>query len=211
LEGYTAAYVGVVRRALARPGLVLVAAIAVLVGSYTLYSVLGRGVEFFPQVEPSQAMLNIHARGDLSVLERDLLVREVEARILDMPEFETVYARSGVGFGGETEEDIVGRIQLRYVDGTERRPSEEILRDVRRRTADLAGVMIEPEEQESGITSGKPIQLELRSREPERLPAAVARIRQGMDEIGGLVDVTDSRPIPGIDWRLEVDRELAAR
>ncbi len=211
LEGYTAAYVGVVRRALARPGLVLVAAIAVLVGSYTLYSVLGRGVEFFPQVEPSQAMLNIHARGDLSVLERDLLVREVEARILDMPEFETVYARSGVGFGGETEEDIVGRIQLRYVDWTERRPSEEILRDVRRRTADLAGVMIEPEEQESGITSGKPIQLELRSREPERLPAAVARIRQGMDEIGGLVDVTDSRPIPGIDWRLEVDRELAAR
>src|SRR5690606_38374211 len=112
---------------------------------------------------------------------------------------------------GETEEDIVGRIQLRYVDWTERRPSEEILRDVRRRTADLAGVMIEPEEQESGITSGKPIQLELRSREPERLPATVARIRQGMDEIGGLVDVTDSRLIAGIDWRLEVDREVAAR
>jgi len=32
-----------------------------------------------------------------------------------------------------------------------------------------------------------------------------------MERIGGLIDIVDSRPIPGIDWRLEVDREEAAR
>jgi multidrug efflux pump len=70
---------------------------------------------------------------------------------------------------------------------------------------------VEPQGQESGVTSGKPIQIELSSRQPELLPDAVAKLRAGLDEIGGVVDVTDSRPIPGIDWKMEVDRAQAAR
>src|SRR5690606_37456819 len=37
------------------------------------------------------------------------------------------------------------------------------------------------------------------------------RIREGLDRIDGLIDITDSRPIPGIEWRLRVDRDQAAR
>src|SRR5690606_41724270 len=48
-------------------------------------------------------------------------------------------------------------------------------------------------------------------RRPELLPDAVARIREGLDRIDGLIDITDSRPIPGIEWRLRVDRDQAAR
>jgi multidrug efflux pump len=32
-----------------------------------------------------------------------------------------------------------------------------------------------------------------------------------MDEQGGYVDVEDDRPLPGVEWRIEVNRELAAR
>ncbi len=82
---------------------------------------------------------------------------------------------------------------------------------MRQRTAGLAGLVVEPEVQESGITSGKPIQIELSAADTTLLPLAVQQIRDGMEELGGFIDVSDSRPLPGIDWRIEVNREIAAR
>ncbi|MFO7286190.1 MAG: efflux RND transporter permease subunit [Gammaproteobacteria bacterium] len=204
-------YIGVLRRLIEHPGKVLLAGTAFLVGVYAAYAAFGRGFEFFPSVEPTQAAIKIRARGDLSVAERDALVREVEQRILGMPEIESVYSRTSVRFGSEDEEDLIGRIQLRYVDWKLRRPSAEILREIRERTADIAGIVIETEEQDTGLTQGKPIQIEISSRRPELLPEAVAKIRAHLDRMPGLIDITDSRPIPGIEWRLSVDRAEAAR
>jgi len=82
---------------------------------------------------------------------------------------------------------------------------------VRQRTADIAGIIIEARKQEHGPPVGKPVQLELSSRFPELLPDAVARVRAAMDAIGGFVDVEDSRPVPGIEWQVAVDRAQAAR
>ena len=211
VRGGTAAYIALLRAALAHPSKVLALAVALLAGSIALYGWLGRGYEFFPEIEPEVAMLNIHARGDLSVDERDLLVRTVEERILDMPEYESVYARSGIRLGNDVEEDVVGRIQLDFIDWWLRRPAEELFTEIRSRTAGLAGIIVAPQAQESGIVEGKPIQLELSSRRPELLSDAVARLRAGLDEIGEFIDITDSRPVPGIDWKMEVDREQAAR
>lgn len=210
-KGATRTYLNFLDRCLKRPFSSLGVAMLVLVGVMMLWSAFGKGVEFFPAIEPEVAQLNIHARGDLAVLERDALVREVEARILDMPEYKSVYARSGVRMGNDTAEDIIGRIQLQFVEWNKRRPAAEIMEDVRKRTADLAGIIVEPEVQESGITSGKPIQLELSSVDPALLNKALEDIRAGMAQLGGFVDITDNRPLPGIDWRIEVDRQEAAR
>jgi multidrug efflux pump len=207
----TAGYISVLRHALKRPFMVLVLACVFLVGTFVLYEKVGRGVQFFVDVEPEFAVLNIHSRGDLSVYERDALVKEVENRILDMEEFESIYSRSGVRLGNDIDEDIIGRIQLSLVDWEQRRPAAQIMEDVRKRTADIPGIIVEPQVQESGITSGKPIQLELSAMNTELLPGAVEKIRSGMSELGEFVDVTDSRPLPGIDWRIEVDRQEAAR
>ena len=211
LRGMTGAYIAFMRRALAHPGKIALGATALLVGVYSLYAVVGRGVEFFPEIEPQQANVNIHARGDLSVEERDALVRRVEARILGMPELESVYARSGLRLDDEGDEDLIGRIQLRFVDWSQRRPAAEILAEIRERTADLAGIRVETQSQDPGVTQGKPIEIELSSPDLARLAPAVERLRAGLDEIGGLVDVSDTRPLPGIDWRIDVDRGQAAR
>jgi multidrug efflux pump len=65
--------------------------------------------------------------------------------------------------------------------------------------------------EEAGPPVGKPVQVELSSRLPERLAPAVAEVRTLFDRLDGLTDVTDSRPIPGIEWRFQVDREQAGR
>jgi len=97
------------------------------------------------------------------------------------------------------------------VDWQQRRPAREILAEVRERTADLAGIIVEARKEEAGPPVGKPVQLQLSSRYPELLPAAVATVRRGIDELGGFVDVTDSRPTPGIEWQVQVDRAEASR
>ena len=211
ITGFTATYINFINKALVKPVLVLGIACAFLIGTFILYEVFGKGVEFFPDIEPDLAVLNIHTRGDLSVYERDDLVREVENRILDMEEFESVYARSGVRLGNDIDEDIIGRIQLSLIDWEFRRPAAEIMDEVRARTADLPGVIVEPQVQESGPTSGKPIQLELSANNTALLPQAVETLLSGMTNLGEFIDVTDSRPLPGIDWRMEVDRQEAAR
>ncbi|MDY6983491.1 MAG: efflux RND transporter permease subunit, partial [Pseudomonadota bacterium] len=210
-RGAARSYLRFIERAIQRPFTVLGVATLMLVGTIMLYSTFGRGVEFFPAIEPEVAQLNIRARGDLSVYERDALVREVEQRVLGMPEFESVYTRSGVRMGNDTAEDIIGRIQMQLIEWNQRRPAAEIMDEVRARTADLAGIVVETEVQESGVTSGKPVQIELSSLDTSKLNQAVVDLRAGMEEMGGFIDISDNRPLPGIDWRLEVNREEAAR
>ena len=84
IRGATGIYVRTLQRALRRPGLVLIAAFMGLVGAWGGYAILGNGVEFFPEVEPDNAIVQIHARGNLAVKEKSDLVKEVEDRILDL-------------------------------------------------------------------------------------------------------------------------------
>jgi len=208
----TRLYVRLLAAVLRHPGKVLLAALSVLLGSYAAYFQLGRGVEFFPDVEPEFALVQVHARGDLSIREKARIVREVEQRILNMPELEAVYARAfNSGVGQDLAEDVIGSIQLEFVDWDRRRRATRILDEIRARTADLAGIRVQIRKAENGPSEGKPIQVELAARDTARIPAVVAKIRGLMAELGGFADVEDDRPLPGIEWRLEVDRERAAR
>ncbi|MGF1526466.1 MAG: efflux RND transporter permease subunit [Candidatus Competibacterales bacterium] len=205
-------YLRLLAPCLQRPLLVSLAAVVVLVGMYDYYGKYGHGVEFFPDIEPENALVYVRARGDLSVVERDAAVREVEAKLLDMPALVTVYARSGIHLADEgVPEDAIGVIQLELAPWDQRPPAKVLFAELRRRFADLAGVVIELRRQEEGPAEGKPIQVQLSAREAELLPAAVAQVRRGLLAIGGTMDITDSRPLPGIQWQIRVDRAEAAR
>ena len=211
LTGGSRLYLGVLRIAVTRPVAVVLLAAGVLTSAYAAYGYWGRGVEFFPDVEPENAIVHVRARGDLSVVERDRLVRDVERRILGMPEFASVYARSGTHFRSEVSEDTIGIVQLELVDWRHRRPAAEILDEVRSRTADLAGIVLEVRKEDQGPAAGKPIQIEVNAPAPELLTGAVARVRAALDSVDGLVDITDTRPTPGLEWQMRVDREEATR
>ncbi|MEZ5931379.1 MAG: efflux RND transporter permease subunit [Alphaproteobacteria bacterium] len=213
LKGFTGFYVRLLRRLSRRPVLVLIAAAMIAVGSYAAYGMFGRGVEFFPDVEPEIASLHIHTRGNLSAKERDALVYEVEERLLDVEGIDTMYARTSVSFSGEdnVDEDVIGILLLEFEPWRVRRPAAEILAEIRGKVADLAGIHLEVRKEAAGPPVGKPLQVQLSSRFPEKLDPAVNLVRQKFDRMEGLVDITDSRPIPGIEWRFEVDREQAGR
>ena len=216
LNGLTGYYARVLSLALHHPGKVLGLAAFVLVGSWVLYGVAGKGVEFFPEVEPPVAVLQIHARGNLSVAEKAALVEAVEARVLavqaERGELDSIYTVAGnLAIQDDRAEDVIGTVNLEFTEWDRRRPANEILADVVGRTADLGGIIVETRKQEAGPPVGKPVQVQLSSNRPELLDAEVAKVRAYMNELEGLKDVEDSRPMPGIEWELIVDRAQAAK
>ena len=211
LRGVTGAYLKVLHAALNHPAKVLAVSVLLLVGVQVAYANFGRGVEFFPDVEPELAQLQVRARGNLSTWEKDKLMREVEDRILDMREFKSIYTRTGKNRETQEAEDIIGSISLEFSEWTTRRTADEILNEVEERTHGLAGIHVDRRKQEKGPPVGKPINVELTSRHPELLPGAVARVLEGFEAVGDLINVEDGRQLPGIDWEIQVDRAQAVK
>jgi multidrug efflux pump len=207
----TDVYRGVLGRLLAKPGFTLLGVLGVVVVIYAAYGKFNHGVEFFPSVEPDSAQVHVRARGDLSVQERDAIVRQVEQRLQGMPEVKALYARSMVSPGNQMAPDVIGVLQFQFTDWFERRPATQILEDFRSLTADIPGIELEFRKQEGGPADGKPIELMVSSMDSDQLERYVALVRERMSGIDGFVDVEDDRSLPGIEWRLNVDRSAAAR
>ncbi|HBF60404.1 MAG TPA: MFS transporter [Methyloceanibacter sp.] len=215
IGGAAGIYLKTLKGLLAHPAKVLGVAVTLLIGTYVAFGAFGRGVEFFPDVDQDIGQVQVRARGDLSVTEMDAIVRTVEARLLGVPYFDAVYARTvGSGAGPsqrEMAEDVIGIVQFELKNWRTRPPASEVLKEVRTRTANIPGVILEVRKQKAGPSAGKPLEILVTSRDPKEMSGVVERIRSQMDQIGGFVDAVDSRPLPGIEWRVRVDRERAAR
>jgi multidrug efflux pump len=207
-------YMKTVRLAVRHPGTVLVLALALLIGVPVLYGQLGKGVEFFPSVEPDVGVVLVHARGNLSLAEKDQLVRQVEAKVLEMDELSSVYARSGSttqGGSQDVTEDVIGQIQFEFVDWQQRRPAGVIMDDIRARTADIPGIRVEVTAPNAGPPTGKPIQIQLSSDYPDALREAALQIAGELEKHPEIRDLDNGLPMPGIDWRLEINKAEAAK
>jgi len=178
-----------------------------------VYSKVGAPVEFFPNVEPDNGIVLVHARGNISLAEKDRLVRSVEARLLDMKELSTIYARSGDMSQGSNDitEDVIGQIQFEFVDWQKRRPAGEIMNEVRQMTADIPGIRVEVTAPQAGPPTGKPIQVQLSSDYPDALSAAAKQVAAELAKRPEIRDLDNGLPMPGIDWKLEINKAEAAK
>jgi multidrug efflux pump len=208
ITGFTGIYIRFLRKSLRRPWRGIGSVSVLLLTIYVCFFALGRGVEYFPEIEPPFAMIDIRARGDLSIDEKDFLVRQVEERIADMSEIEYMYAKTGAGRGSE---DQIGSITLNLLDWNLRRPADDILADIRARTADLAGIVIETRKPDSGPPQGKPIFIEFSARDGDLVTESITKVRALLEQNAAVTNVEDSRPLPGIEWQIKVDRAEAAR
>ena len=218
VRGFTRFYVRVLRWSVARrrnSAIVLSGAVLALVTAFGMYGVFGKGIEFFPSSDPSQASLEVKLQGNYSASERDRLVREVEDIVLRVGnrygEMKTIYTASGFVSGENISEDTIGRILLEFSDWRQRRRADAILTDLRQALSGFAGIVIEFEEDEDGPGGGPPVLVEIAGNELGVLQEVARAVRAEMESIEGLVDIRDTLPLPGIEWRLDVDRAQALR
>ncbi|MFK7867347.1 MAG: efflux RND transporter permease subunit [Alphaproteobacteria bacterium] len=216
LKGGVGVYLRALNKCLNFPPLILLLALSLLIGSWVSYAKFGKGSEFFPAIEPEQLLIYVHARGNMSVAERDQLVLDVEDIIYayndDYNAFKSVNSASGIfEVRDEEAEDIIGKIQIELQEWDQRPSAVEIKQFLRERTKSLAGIYVEVKEPEAGPPTGKPVQIQLSSANPDLLEVPAGLIRAKMDQMPDLIDVEDSRPIPAIEWRLSVNRDQATK
>ena len=193
--------------------------VSVLAATFWAYGNYGKGMTFFTGTDPAQGRVSIRARGNLSTDEIDALVRGVENRILAIPGIKdanmwtSLPGGGDAGFmGGSSAKDIVGTIMLELHDQMDRElTGVEILELVRQRTSDLAGIYVEVQQEEMGPPIGKSIQIQFAATHKEDIQPVIGRVRDYIDtQVTGLRDVEDSRSLPGVEWKIEVDRAQAA-
>lgn len=209
LPGATGVYVRILNWSILRPGVTVILAVVLLLGGFKAYSELGNGVTFFPEQEPEFMQVQVRARDNFSIYERDVLVRRVEERLFSDPAIASIYARSVATQNEDAE--IIGTIQLELKKWDTRRKAAVITEDIRTAMSDIAGINIQVEIAAGGPASGKPINIKIISNDNNARLSVTNDVLDLMGSIGGFTDVTDTRPLPGVEWRLRLDRSEAAR
>jgi multidrug efflux pump len=198
------------------PGRVIAGAMAIVIVIITLFIAFNHGIEFFVDTDADFANVLVSARGNLSAGEKRDLVLGVERVVESVDGIESIYASSGgqsttLNRSGGVPVDNIGQIQIELKDYHERRKGKDILEEIRRRTADLPGVHVEVRVPDNGPPTGKDVMIDIASDNFSALLATTAMIRRHMDTLPELRDLEDTRPLPGIEWDIDIDRELANR
>lgn len=188
---------------------------------FTTFAENNAGVEFFVDEEPDQAVVLVSGRGNMSVRESLALVELVEREVLNTKGIKNVVTSafapgggSGPQFIGGVQDkpaDVIGELQLEMADYCCRRKAVEIFAEIRDRTAAIPGIKVETRKIEGGPPTGKDIQLEIKSTDYDTLVEQIARVRTYLDTMDHLIDQEDGRPLPGIEWQIDIDREQAGR
>ncbi|HEY0282676.1 MAG TPA: efflux RND transporter permease subunit, partial [Rhizomicrobium sp.] len=211
ISGITGWYARLSEKLSQRPGRVLLGAFGIVVAVIAFAAVFFKGVEFFVTTDPEMANIYVSARGNLSAAEKRDLVMSVERRIEDVEGLQYLYAKTGGG-GQRAPVDVIGRIVVEMKPKAERaRSGKAILEEVRKRTEGMAGIRVEVTEPQSGPSGGKDIVVDVTSEDYVSLLRVVDALRRHMDSQPELRDVEDTRALPGIEWDLKINRELASR
>ncbi|THH38251.1 efflux RND transporter permease subunit [Aliishimia ponticola] len=203
--------------------LVVMGVVFTFVGATLFYFMNNsRGTEFFVESETEQAIVYVLARGNLSLEEKDALVKRAEDIVLAHPGIDNAFAFAGEGGlnsntgGSQAPKDTIGQIQLETVPWEDRKDQPEldgdlVMEELTEQLNQMPGVRIEILSLSRGPASGKPVHLRMKGDSWDALLPAVGMARAAFDATPGLTLIEDTRPLPGIDWQIDVDVEKAGR
>ncbi|MFA0001206.1 efflux RND transporter permease subunit [Vibrio lentus] len=202
--GLTKAYYHTLSIAIKHPFKILCSAILLAVAVGFTYSKAGLGAEFFPEVDPPFFNVKVRSHGDLSIQEKDDIMRDIELMMLNHDEFDTVYTRTG-------GDDQIGLISITPVDWQYRRSVKAIIDELKVQTDQYAGVEIEYKFPDAGPPVENDLVIELSARTPEQLNQAAKIVRGWADGNQVLTNISDTASKDGIDWKVDIRRDDAAR
>ncbi|MEH6409263.1 MAG: efflux RND transporter permease subunit [Hyphomonas sp.] len=217
-KGWLGAYVKLIKGLIARPLLVTAGALGSVVLIFVWFGSTPHKSELFLDIEPEQAYVFIQAQGSLSAAEQATLVRRAETVIKDVEGIEDISTRAGKGgedgisFGGASPPvDSIGQILLDLATDDGVHDGRETLAEVRVLLDAVPGLRYQIQARENGPPSGKDIQIALLSEDSQALNAAASLLRTKLESMNELHEIDDTRPLPGIEYQLEVDRAEAGK
>jgi len=200
---------------LENPGLTLFMAMCLLVGLTILYGKIGKGTEFFPEGDPERAMIDIRAPQGTNIYETDRIVRIIEERIRPYkPDIKHVITNVGSSGGGDIIASAGGphlaSITLVFYDFAERkRPSNDIIAEIRKDIDDISGAEIKIEGEEGGPPTGAAIAVRLVGEDFKTLERLNSQVYQTIANVPNVVNLRSDLEATRPELAFTVNRRVA--
>jgi len=202
---------------LKNPGLTLFLAFCLLVALGTLYGKIGKGTEFFPEGDPERAMIGIRAPQGTNIHETDRIASLIEERIQPYkPWLKHIITNVGSGGGGSinlmasTGGPHLANITLVFHDFIEReRPSVEIIAEVRKAIADIAGAEIRVEKEEEGPPTGAAVTVRVIGEDFKTLERVSEQAKRLISDVPNIVNLRSDHEATRPELAFIVDRRVA--
>ncbi|MBD3268179.1 MMPL family transporter, partial [bacterium] len=209
----------VLRGAVNFPFFTLVASFMMLVLVIQAYGKFGKGVEYFPEIDPARAYIDVKMPKGTNLQETDKYVKKVEELCTGYPDIANIVGTVGTTAsggpdsfmsGGSFSPDI-GAVALEFADFHEREvSSRSILNQIREKVQPIYVPDIEIREEEGGPPTGAPVSIELSGESYEILESLMHKVYERIRGIPGLVDLTDDYVMAKPEIVVRVDKQRAA-
>lgn len=196
--------------------------LASLIGSFAAYGALNHGVEFFPETEPDRATVKLRAPDGTDLEETDRIVRAVEEILLNDDSVESYVAETGVVAGDFSSSEAAhsARITINFYPHVSKMAKGETARAedsrvsitrLRNAVSQVLGAEIQLEKELMGPPVGKPISLEISSKNYDDAGEFAALVRRKVAAVPGVTGLDDNYRVGRPELRFRVDRGAAKR
>ena len=206
-------YSSLMQRILARPWLLLIGIVPVLVIGLIAFKQVGSG--FMPSMDEGGFILDYRSEPGTALSETDRLLRQVEEIIKSIPDVDTYSRRTGTQLGGGISEANEGDFFIR-LKKTGRRPVDEVMDDIRGKVeSTVPGLKIEMAQLMEDLIGDltavpQPVEIKVFADDPEQLYIAANAIAEKIGKIPGMVDVKNGINPAGDALAIHVDPTRAA-
>jgi len=192
---------------------------AILAFTVVVYSVLGKGLELFPEMDPRQLFVDIEAPSGATLGTSDDIVTRVEGLTTETKDLK--YTLANVGSSGQSLDDIGGqgssvsnksRVTLDLYDRRDREQKNSLLtvEEVRRAVSDLGGAEIKVNKPNHGPPTGKPVSIRILGDDFHVLEELSRDVQDHIRTVPGLVNLDDDLNQGKPELRVRVNRVEAA-
>ncbi len=218
LNGFTKVYIDILQKLIKTPILTIVSSIGIVVILFNLYVNFNAGARYSVEGDTNQMTVHIIARGNLSPSQKLDIALDVENMVRTVDGIKTTSTLIGgasaeqmIMSDGESRSDEIAMMMIELKPVHERRHADILRQEILEKTSLLPGVIVEAYKVERKPESGKDIQIELTSSNNFQLTKVTNSISNKLKSMDGIMEVDDTRSLPGIEWIINVDRELAGK
>jgi len=191
---------------------------AILVLTFVAYGFLGQGVEFFPEIQPRQIIVDVEAPSGTTIETSDAIVRRIEELTRDTKDLRYTIANVGStgvsldNFGGGDSVSNLSRVTLDLPDRQDRKwkNSLETMEETREALAHLGGAEIKVDKPQEGPPTGKPVTIRILGDDFAVLERLTREVKDRIRSVPGLVNLDDDLDRGKPELRVKVNRVEAA-
>ena len=218
LSGFTKIYIDILQKLIKTPIVTVISSIGIVIILFNLYANFNAGARFSVEGDTNQMTVHIIARGNLSPSQKLGIALDVEDIVRTVNGIKTTSTLIGgesaeqmIMSDSESRSDEIAMMMIELKPVHERRHADILRQEILEKTSILPGVIVESYKVERKPESGKDIQIELTSSNNLQLTKVTESISNKLKSMDGIMEVDDTRSLPGIEWIINVDRELAGK